>query len=285
MRNGCGRVPLIAIALAGALTGHAQWLNYRDSKIPRTKDGKPNLSAPAPRAANGKPDLSGMWSTDSTPRPEMEKLFGALGTFSVPGDDPLEFHKYMINIMSDFKQEDDPIRPEFAALLKRHMDDKNAKDNPTARCLPMGIPWVYGIPDPYKIVQTPGLTLVLYEGEPVRQVYTDGRKHTPDPAPAWYGYSVGTWEGDTLVVDTTGFNDRTWLDAMGHPHSEGLRVVERFHRRDFGHMDLQVTVEDPKVYTRTLTLNYTQTLVPDTDILEYVCTENEKDTTHLSHNQ
>ena len=196
----------------------AQWLNYRDPRIPRTKDGKPNLSAPAPRAANGKPDLSGMWQTEGTPRPEMERLFGPLGTFAVPGDDPLEFNKHMLNIMSDLKPEDDPIRPEFAPLLKQRSEDRTAKDTPTTRCLPMGIPWIHGLPAPYKIVQTPGLTLMIYEGEPVRQIFTDGRKHTPDPEPSWYGYSVGKWESDTLVVDTLGFNDRTWLDAFGHPH-------------------------------------------------------------------
>jgi hypothetical protein len=272
--------PLAVILLAAiSVPVGAQWLHYRDPKIPRTKDGKPNLSAAAPHASNGKPDLSGMWSTDATPRPEMERLFGPLGTLAVPGDDPLTFSKYMINLMSDFKPTDDPLRAEFVPLLKQRSQDP--ADNPTARCLPMGIPWVYGIPHPYKIVQTLGLTVVMYEGEPVRQVFTDGRKHTPDPDPSWYGYSVGAWEGDTLVVDTIGFNDRTWLDAFGHPHSESMHLVERFRRRDFGHMDLQVTLDDPKMYTKPVTIRYSQTLVPDTDILDYVCSENERDVTHL----
>ena len=122
---------------------------------------------------------------------------------------------------------------------------------------------------------------MIYEGEPVRQIFTDGRKHTPDPEPAWYGYSFGKWENDTLVVDTTGFNDRTWLDAFGHSHSESLHIVERFRRPDFGHMDLQVTVEDPKMYTRPFTVRYSQVLAPDTDLLDFVCTENEKDRAHL----
>jgi hypothetical protein len=273
--------PLIGISLSGALICQAQWLNYRDPKVPRMRDGKPDLSAPAPRASNGKPDLSGMWQTVPTPRAEMQRLFGAHSTFSVPGDDPLEFNKYMLNVMSDFKPGQDPIRPEFAPLLRRHGEDRNALDNPTTRCLPMGIPWVYGIPDPYKIVQTPGLTLMIFEGEPVRQIYTDGRKHTADPDPSWYGYSVGQWEGDTLVVDSIGFNDRTWLDAFGHPHTEALHVVERFHRRDFGHMELQLTFDDPKAYARPVTLKYSEELVPDTDLLDYVCTENERDIKHL----
>jgi hypothetical protein len=282
MKHISSRVLFTGITVIGALTcAHAQWLNHTDPKIPRTRDGKPNLSAPAPRASNGKPDLSGMWATDSTPRAEMERLYGPLGTFAVPGDDPLEFNKYMINIMADFKREDDPLRPEFAPLLKRRSEDRAANENPTARCLPMGVPWVYGIPDPYKMIQTPGLTLMIFEGEPIRQIYTDGRKHTKDPEPAWYGYSIGKWENDTFVVDSVGFKDRTWLDAFGHPHSEDLHIVERFHRRDFGHMELQVNLEDPKVYTKPVTVKYTQSLVPDTDLLEYICNENERDRAHL----
>jgi hypothetical protein len=274
------RSALIGLIFAGAIAcAPAQWLNQRDPRIPRTKDGKPNLSAPAPRASNGKPDLSGIWETDRTPRPEMERMFAFLGGFDVPGDDPLTFNKYLFNIMSDFKPADDPIRPEFVPLMRQR--GRNPKDTPTTLCLPLGIPQVHALPGPYKIVQTPGLTLMIYEGEPTRQIFTDGRKHPSDPDPSWLGYSVGNWEKDTLVVDTVGFNDRTWLDAFGHPHSESLHVVERFHRRDFGHMDLQVTFEDPKVYTKPVTVNYTQTLLPDTDLLEYVCTENERSRAHL----
>ena len=148
----------------------------------------------------------------------------------------------------------------------------------------MGITQAEGIGDPFphKIVQTPGLIMVLYEGDGrYRQIYTDGRKHTPNPEPSWLGYSIGKWEADTLVVDTVGFNDKSWLDAFGHPQSEALHLTERFHRRDFGHMDLQITIDDPKMYTRPFTIKYAQRLLPDTDILETVCTENEKDRTHL----
>jgi hypothetical protein len=125
------------------------------------------------------------------------------------------------------------------------------------------------------------VTAILYEVDNMfRQVYTDGRKLPVDPQPAWLGYSVGKWEGDTLVVDSSGFNDRSWLDAYGHPHSEALRIQERFHRRDFGHMDLQLTIDDPKMYTRPFAIKVTEVLLPDTDILEYVC-ENETDRAHL----
>jgi len=141
------------VLLSTCVPVSAQWLNQRDPRIPRTRNGKPNLSALTPRAANGKPDLSGIWVTDRTPRPEMERLFGGLGAFAVPGDDPLTFNKYMLNIMSDFKPEDDPIRPEFVPLLRQR--GRAAKDSPTTRCVPMGIPWMHGLPGPYKIVQTP----------------------------------------------------------------------------------------------------------------------------------
>jgi hypothetical protein len=135
---------------------------------------------------------------------------------------------------------------------------------------------------PFKIIQTPGLIAFLYEIDGMhRQVYTDGRKLPVDPQPLWLGYSVGRWEGDTLVVDTAGFNDKSWLDVAGHPHSDALRIEERFHRRDFGHMDLQVTVDDPKMYTKPFTIKVTELLQADSDILENVCLENEKDLAHL----
>src|SRR5580704_4265128 len=247
------------------LCASAQWLNYPAPGTPRTRDGKANLSAKAPRAADGKPDLSGVWQTQLTPPEENERLFGSsLGDFVVPGDDPRTFSKYFLNILVDFKPEDTPMRPETAKLLASNIE-RRGTESPAARCLPQGIPradiFSYA---PFKIIQTPGLIAVLYEVDNThRQIYTDGRKLPLDPQPAWLGYSVGKWEGDTLVVDAAGFNDKTWLDSMGHPHSEDLRVQERFHRRDFGHMDLSVTVEDSKMYSRPFTFQVTEVLLPD----------------------
>jgi hypothetical protein len=276
----------IAILLAAAIPwASAQWLNYRDPKTPRTKDGKPNLSAPAPRASDGKPDLSGVWQTEPTPAEEMARLFPKLGTIVLLGDDPRTFSKYMLDVLVDFKPEESPIRPEAKALFEPRAKSFG-RDNSSSYCLPLGITAAEGIgyPFPYKLVQMPGLIMALYEVDGThRQIYTDGRKHTPDPEPTWLGYSVGKWETDTMVVDTVGFNDKTWLDASGHPHSEALHLIERFHRRDFGHMDLDITIADPKMYTRPFTIKYAQRLLPDTDILETVCTENEKDRTHLDH--
>jgi hypothetical protein len=281
MRNSIKIASFLLAALP--VCAHAQWLNYKDPRTPRTKDGKPNLSAPPPKDSKGKPDLSGIWLTDSTPRAEMDRLFGAfgLGTFIVPGDDPLAFNKYVLNILADFKPGEEPLRPEAVPLFRKNSAPQNAANTPSARCLPQGIPWSDGGPQPYKIIQTPELTLVIYEADPTRQIYTDGRPHTADADPSWMGYPTGKWEGDTFVVDSVGFNDRTWLDAFGHPHSEALHVVERFRRRDFGHMDLEVTFEDSQMYTRPVTLKYTQTLLPDTDMLNYICQEDEKDRAHI----
>ena len=138
-------------------------------------------------------------------------------------------------------------------------------------------------PGPYKIVQTPALVVMLYERETVfRQIHTDGRKLPSDPQPAWFGYSVGHWDGDTLVVDTAGFNDRGWLDARGHTHSDLLHLTERFHRVDFGHMAIQIMVDDPKTYARSFTVMVNQELLPGSDLIEYFCSENERDLRHFA---
>ena len=271
---------LLFIALA-ANTASAQWLKYPNPGTPRTADGKPNLTAPAPRASNGKPDLSGVWHVQPTGRAEMKRLFGAdVDTIEVPGMEIDTISKYAINIFQDLKPEDWPVRPEVADVLKRRGDDL-PEALPLTHCLPGGIPLSTMVSEVSKIVQTPGLTLIMLELGGVRQVYTDGRKHMPDNSPSWFGYSVGRWEGDTLVVDTVGFNGKSWLDAIGHPQSENARVIERYRRRDFGHMDVEITIDDPTWYTKPFTVKVTHLLQADTDILEYFCNENEKDRQHM----
>jgi len=272
----------VAACLCALHPASAQWLNHPTPGTPRTRDGKPNLSAPVPRASNGKPDLSGVWQIEPPPPGENERLFGnVLTDFLVPGDDPRDFSKYFLNILADFKPEDAPMRPEAAALFGQRAQTAG-KDGPTSFCLPLGLPRVFLIPVPYKIIQTPGLIAMLFEADNTRrQVYTDGRKSVVDPQPTWLGYSTGKWAGDTLIVDTVGFNDRVWLDAFGHPQSEASHVTERIHRRDFGHMEMQVTIDDPKNYTKPFTIKFNQILIPDSDILEAVCAENEKDRKHL----
>jgi hypothetical protein len=260
----------------------AQWLHYPTPGIPRTRDGKPNLSAPTQHASNGKPDLSGLWQVEPTPFDEMTRLFGPeIDSLSVPGDDIRTFSKYAFSVLADFKPGEAPMRPEAAQIVERHMKTAGTA-NPTTLCLLAGIPFGGLLPFPNKFIQTPGVIVILQEGDGgVRQIFTDGRKHTEDPQPTWMGYSVGKWEGDSLVVDTVGFNDKGWLDGSGHPHSEALKIQERYRRRDFGHMDVQVTMDDPKMYTRPFSIRYTLDLVPDTDIGEYVCAENEKDRSHF----
>jgi len=278
----CQKLRLGIAFLGMVMCASAQWLNYPTPGTPRTKDGKPNLSAPTPRASNGKPDLSGVWQVEPPAPGEMERKVGDLGTFVVPGDDPRTFSPYFFNILVDFKREDAPIRPEAAAVFQRHAK-AFGKDSPGSHCLPMGVPNTELIAVPFKIIQTPGVIVMLIEADNThRQIYTDGRPLPVDPQPSWQGYSIGKWEGDTLVVDTVGFNDKSWLDAIGHIHSESLRVQERYHRRDFGHLELQVTIEDPKTFTQPVTFKVNQLLIPDSDILETICTENERDRVHLA---
>jgi len=229
----------------------AQWPNRPTPGVPRTPDGKADLSAPPPRSADGKPDLSGVCMVSN-------------GRFY---------------LTSDLKPED--IRPWALALYKQRADNFR-KDSEGIGCLPPGPKAGIGVGNlPMKIVQTPSLIMVLYEYQTIfRQIFTDGRGLPEDPNPTWMGYSVGHWDGDAMVVTTTGYNDRSTIDLAGHPHTEALRMTERFRRRDAGHLEVQVTLEDPKAYTRPWTLPMEFTLVPDGEIIEYVC-ENERDSKHL----
>jgi hypothetical protein len=258
---------------------HAQWLNYPTPGTPRLPDGKPNLTAPAPRTTDGEPDLSGVWFHEQTSLAEMKRLFGAdIGLGNVPGMEIETVSKYALNIFADFKPGEAPIRPEAMEILRQ----RKQTDFPPTHCLPTGIPFGALVSEPIKIVQTPRLTIILFEGEDPRQIYTDGRVLPKEfEQPAWLGYSVGKWERDTFVVETAGFNDKTWLDGMGHPHSDALRIREGYHRRDFGHMDVEMTFDDPKMYTKPFTIKVPYHLLADSDIFEYVCNENEKDLTHM----
>ena len=273
-----GRDVWILIVLTAAPAAvYGQWLNQRTPGIPRTADGQANLSARAPRAADGRPDLSGLWQTDSAPAEILDRLVPT--ETNGAGETPMS--QYFVNILSDFQPAEAPLRPAAAAaFLQRSKTFSN--ESPLSHCLPEGMPLVEMAPAPYKIIQTRGLTLMLYERDTTfRQVFTDGRKLPDDPQPSWLGYSVGRWDGDTLIVDTKGFNDRGWLDARGHAHSEALHLTERFRRLDFGHMEVRLTIDDPKTYTRPFTVLLKQRLRPDTDLLEYFCAENEKDIPHV----
>jgi len=261
----------------------AQWLNYPTPGTPRTPDGKPNLASPVPRAANGKPDLSGVWHVQPTSLAEMKRIFGNnVGATSTPGMEPDTISKYALNILLDFKPDESPLRPEAAEILRHRAPG----GNPADRCLPIGIPADGLVSEPNKIVQSPKVIFILYESDGThRQIYTDGRALPNEIAqPSWLGYSAGQWDHDTLVVETAGFNDKTWLDLAGHPHSEALRIVERYHRRDFGHMDVEMTFDDPRMYSKPFTIKFTEELWADSDLFEYFCNENEKDRAHSGPN-
>jgi hypothetical protein len=271
------RLFLVYAILASCV--QAQWLNYPTPGTPRTRDGKPNLMAPSPRTKDGKPDLSGTWSHDQTPLAEMQRLFGAnVSLGDVPGMEIETVSKYAINLLADFKPEEAPIRPKAMDILRQRMPT----DFPPTHCLPTGIPFGALVSEPIKIVQAPRLTVIMFEGEDPRQIYTDGRELPKEFAqPAWLGYSAGKWDRDAFVVETAGFNDKSWLDGIGHPHSEALRVLERYRRRDFGHLDVEMTFDDPQMYTKPFTIKVSYHLLADADIFEYICNENEKDLAHM----
>jgi hypothetical protein len=240
------------LAIASVPTA-AQWLDFPTPGIPRLPDGKPNLTAPAPRTADGKPDLSGIWEAD----------------------------KYYLDASSLGLEPDDVVlTPEGELLWQRERQARGA----AVRCLPMSLPAMSGIPGfPFKVLHSTGVTTILYESfGGFRQVFTDGRRLPEDPNPTWVRYSVGTWEDDSLVVDTSGFNDAIALGlGGGHPRSESLHIVERFRRRDFGHMEIRFTIDDPKVYKKPWRFTEEVHLLPDTELLEYVCDENERDLKHM----
>ena len=266
---------LLAFAPGGA---QGQWLNLATPGVPRNRDGKPNLTAPAPRM-NGKPDFSGVWHVQPTPMAEMKRIYGEnADATDVPGMELDTISKYAVNILVDFKSEESPLRPEAMA----RMQARQREGLPSEKCLPLGVPLATLLSEPIRVVQSPGMIAILYEADDKhRRIYTDGRTLPKEfDQPAWLGYSAGRWERDTLVVETGGFNDKTWLDIMGHPHSEALRVRERYHRRDFGHLDVEMTFDDATLYTKPFTIKFTQELLPDGDIFEYFCNENEKDRAH-----
>ena len=252
---------LIAFTLT-LTAAHAggQWLDHPTAGIPRTADGVPDLSAPAPRTAEGRPDLSGIWG------PEFVR--------GVP--------KYLLNIAVDLEPEGVPFQ-EWARSLYRERMEWNSKDDPLARCKPTGIPRLIGFPAPFKIVQLPALLVILYEQDTTyRQIFMDGRAlPTEVSQPSWMGYSVGRWEGDVLAVESVGFNATSWLDVQGHPHTEAMRVIERYRRVNIGQLEIHITIDDPNAYTRPWTVIQHPRLLADTELLELFCTENEKSLPHV----
>ena len=265
---GAARNLLFGLAIA-ASAASAQWLHYPTSGVPKNPDGSPNLSAPAPRSADGRPDLSGTWEPEKN-RPCPPE-----------GCDDIQVPQEFVNIGWSV-QGGLPFQP-WALDLKKSRQARYSIDDPATQCQPVGVMKTLTAPLLKKIVQTPGLLLILSERNAMyRQIFTDGRPLPEDPQPTWNGYSSGSWDGDTLVVRSNGFRDDGWLDRGGTPSTGALKMTERFHRVNFGRMEIDVTVDDLKAYTRPWDVKLMQTLALDTDLLDYICLENEKDRAHMS---
>lgn len=227
-------------------TSSAQW-RYRDPNAPRNPDGTVNVNAPAPRTVSGSVDLSGIWQTDL---------------------------KYNFDLAADLKPGTVVMLPWGQALFEERQGNFG-KDDPEGFCLPPGVPRVNGVPFPQKIIQTPTAVVILYETRATfRQIFLDSHTLVDDPQPTWMGYSKGRWDGDTLVVETTGFNGRTWLDDAGHPHSDQLKVTERIRRPTFGRLTVDIAIDDPKAYAKPWSVTQVFELIPDGELLEYACLEN-----------
>ncbi len=262
--------PVIAVLtmLFALSTLNAQWPSLTIPGGPRTSGGAPDLAAPAPRMADGKPDLSGIWE------PEKNRPCPPDGCLDM--QIPQEF----LNIGWSLKKSL-PLQPWAADLLKARTE-QYGKDDPVSSCRPPSVVQLHTSPLLKKIIQMPGVVVILNEfAVNYRQLFTDGRPLPADPQTAYTGYSSGKWEGDTLVVQTTGFKDRMWLDRNGTPMTDAAKITERFRRVDYGKLEIELTVDDPKAYTAPWTIKLNQVLVLDTDLLEYVCLENERDAPHM----
>ena len=251
------RVSAITILFAlAAAPLPSQWVKIPSAGVPRTPDGKPNLSAPAPRAAGGLPDLSGICLAPD--------------------------QKYFMNLAAD-QPADVPLQSWARALSAERVENLH-KDDLLVHCLPPGVPRINNFGTaPFKIIQTPSLVVILYEELNLwRQIFLDGRQLASNPNPTWMGYSTGRWDGDTLVVTSVGFNGQTWLDTeKGHPATDALQVTERFRRKDFGRLEIGVTIDDPKAYTRPWTATVEFRLLLGTELFEFICNENEQDIRHM----
>jgi hypothetical protein len=241
---------VVVAVLLSATPAATQWLRYPTAGIPRTADGGPNLRAPIPRTPQGRAIISGLW------RPGGQAIFD-IATALKPG-------------------ETIPYQPWAEALVKQRRAN-DTKDDPTSNCIVGGVPRNDLVPYPFKILETPGIVVILYEAiHSYRQIFTDGRPLPADQNPSWLGYSVGRWDGDVLVVETSGFNDTVWLDNAGRPATSALRVTERFRRIDFGRMDIEITIDDPKAYTRPWTITQALQYQADDELIEYICNENNR---------
>jgi hypothetical protein len=276
--------PLVLL-LAGSLScADAQWLFYHEKDTPM-KDGKPDLSAKTPRTFDGHPDLSGVWAVEHAAPGEIERLYGsaaANGPQATEGDDIRMMNKYFLNLFIDYKRGEEPIRPGWREHEAKVRQSGANEPYSTLHCMPYPMPSKYFNIRPFKMMQTPKELGIYFEMDGnFRWIHLDGRPLPEDPFPSWLGYSTGHWDGDTLVVDSNGYNDKQGLPG-GHLHSEKIRFRERFTRIDFGHMDLEITVDDPEALTKPVTVKIRENLLPDTDTLEFICNEGERDAANIA---
>jgi hypothetical protein len=255
------------ILIATALGLRGQWLNYPTAGVPQLANGQPNLAAPAPKTADGKPDLSGLWEADRN---------GGTGTSFTGGQLPPLFTNIGAGLKGGL-----PLTTWGREVFNARLAD-NSKDSPDAKCLPLGILWLHSHLSPRKILQLPGLIVILYERfTQFRQIFTDGRPLPADPEPSFFGYSTGKWEGDTLVVQTIGFRDDSWADVSGSPITESAKVTERFRRPNYGNLEIEITVNDLKAYTAPWTVKLNQVIALNTELLEFICVDDEKNRSHV----
>lgn len=262
----------LVLACALPVTLSAQWPTYLRPAVPRTTEGKPDLNAPAPRLANGKPNFSGVWESRVPPSGRPGPALPSLGE----APPVATFFNLAANMKGGL-----PFTPWAAELRKQRMS-LFAKDNPDANCLPIGFMQLHTHSQPRKIVQTEDDMVIMYEANyGLRQIFTDGRGlPSTDPQPWWFGYSVGKWDGDTLVVETLGLRDDGWLDVNGSPFTSGAKVTERFRRVSYGRLEIDITVDDPKAYTQPFTVRVNQRLFAGDELIEFVCGENERSSRH-----
>jgi hypothetical protein len=305
MRTILKAILLLVFVIAIAPLAMAQWPSFPSPNVPKNADGKPNLEGPTPRTADGKPDLSGIWGRGGgqglAPAGGAQRGGAADGQRGQGGGQrgqgggqrgapagpppvpPLPPDGIPIATFGNAGQgmkDDLPFQPAALELMKQRRAD-NSKDNPDAHCLPMGFLQFHNHPEPRKMIQTPGLLIIIYEAnEGLRQIFMDGRKlpNKDDIEPWFYGYSIGHWEGDTLVVETTGFNDGQWLDVRGSPMTDAAKVIERFRRPNFGNLEISITVDDPKAYTKPWTVKVNQRIMLDTELIEFICQD--RDASH-----
>jgi hypothetical protein len=279
MRSAVSAVCLIAFFALGGPSLSAQWPKRMPPDVPKNPAGQVDLNAPAPKTADGKPDLSGLWRGAPFAGPGGRRGGGPGAAPATPPPPPpagppaANFLDIAQNITGGL-----PLTPYGQELLKMRVAG-NSKDNPEAHCLPMGIVQLHTQGAPRRFMQSPRQLIILYEASMERrEIFTDGRAVPPmgEPQPFWNGYSAGRWEGDTLVVETNNFRDGGWLDVRGTPLSDEGKITERFRRVNYGRMEIDVTVEDKKVYTKPWTVRTAQTLMPDEDLIEFVCLENQR---------